>query len=496
VDIRTKLVFALVSVALGSMAVLGLIMYGGVERELRDQTMEQLEGLAQFKLEALEGILAGWHDRVALVASPTELRRSLDELGRAGSPEAAAVISTILEDALDASPLFQQLWVHDADGTPIVRAGAEGGAVPIGADLLDDPSAGTRYGGVAFGPTGEPTVSFTAVLGIDDRRVGFLRAVLVIDEIVALSTNYEGLEETGETMVVARDPDGAPRVLHPVRFADGGHVEDASNQMLPGFPNGSGLLVDGDGAAVLALDGEEASFAGELTDYRGEDVWAATRFLPETDWGVVVKIDADEQVQPIADFRRDTARLAVTLAAFAILLGTIIGFQVAKPILYLADVAARIQDGDLTARTGLAREDEVGLLAKTFDEMAESLEEKVELLTEYRTFFNVSLDMLCIASIDGYFKRINDAFVRELGWPKTELLGRPFVSLIHPDDVQATSDEIAKLAGGLPTIHFENRFRCKDGSYKRLRWTTYPDAASGRLYAIARVLGPESEGTA
>ena len=53
-------------------------------------------------------------------------------------------------------------------------------------------------------------------------------------------------------------------------------------------------------------------------------------------------------------------------------------------------------------------------------------------------------------------------------------------------------DEIAKLAQGIPTISFVNRFRCADGSWKWLRWTSYPEPESGLLYAIAREIeGPQ-----
>jgi hypothetical protein len=69
-----------------------------------------------------------------------------------------------------------------------------------------------------------------------------------------------------------------------------------------------------------------------------------------------------------------------------------------------------------------------------------------------------------------------------------ELLTRPFVSLVHPEDVGPTAAEIQKLATGTPTISFENRFLCLDGTYKRLRWNSFPEEETGRLFAIARVV--------
>ena len=101
-------------------------------------------------------------------------------------------------------------------------------------------------------------------------------------------------------------------------------------------------------------------------------------------------------------------------------------------------------------------------------------------------FFNYALDILCIAGIDGYFKLVNPACERILGYTAAELLKIPFVELIHPEDRSGTVAEVGKLANGLQTLCFRNRYRCKDGSYRHLEWTSYPEPATGLLYAVAR----------
>jgi two-component system, sensor histidine kinase and response regulator len=101
-------------------------------------------------------------------------------------------------------------------------------------------------------------------------------------------------------------------------------------------------------------------------------------------------------------------------------------------------------------------------------------------------FFNLSLDLLCIAGTDGYFKHVNPAFSRVLGWTTEQMLARPFVDFVHPDDVSATLSEVEKLAAGIPTISFENRYRCADGSWKHILWTAYPEAGTGLLYGVGR----------
>lgn len=101
-------------------------------------------------------------------------------------------------------------------------------------------------------------------------------------------------------------------------------------------------------------------------------------------------------------------------------------------------------------------------------------------------FFEGSLDLLCVAGFDGYFKVVNPAWTRILGHTREELTRVPYVSFVHPDDVQATVDEAGKLAQGADEIWFENRYRCKDGSYRWLAWQATPAVERQLLYADAR----------
>ena len=109
-----------------------------------------------------------------------------------------------------------------------------------------------------------------------------------------------------------------------------------------------------------------------------------------------------------------------------------------------------------------------------------------ELQDDFEQFFTLSLEMLCVAGLDGFFKRLNPAFERTLGYTVQELQARPFLDFVHPDDREATLAEVAQLATGVSTISFENRYRCKDGSYVWLGWTRRPSVETGVLYAAAR----------
>jgi PAS domain S-box-containing protein len=101
-------------------------------------------------------------------------------------------------------------------------------------------------------------------------------------------------------------------------------------------------------------------------------------------------------------------------------------------------------------------------------------------------FFSQSIDLLCIAGFDGYFQRLNPAWKSVLGWTLEELEAAPFFDFVHPEDMEATRAELAKLVGGADAIYFENRYRHQDGSYRWLQWYAHPVPCHRQIYAAAR----------
>jgi two-component system cell cycle sensor histidine kinase/response regulator CckA len=101
-------------------------------------------------------------------------------------------------------------------------------------------------------------------------------------------------------------------------------------------------------------------------------------------------------------------------------------------------------------------------------------------------FFTLSLDLFCVAGFDGYFKELNQAWTRTLGYAVEELLRTPYLDLIHPADVERTKAEVQKLAGGEETVFFENRYRCKDRTYRNFLWNAVPHVEDGLFFAAAR----------
>jgi PAS domain S-box-containing protein len=106
-------------------------------------------------------------------------------------------------------------------------------------------------------------------------------------------------------------------------------------------------------------------------------------------------------------------------------------------------------------------------------------------LAEHR-FFELSNDMLCYARFDGYFQHLNPAWERTLGYSIAELTSRPMIEFVHPDDRERTLAQNREVRQGGHAVHFENRYRCKDGSYKWLLWNAVADLVRETIYSVAR----------
>jgi PAS domain S-box-containing protein len=101
-------------------------------------------------------------------------------------------------------------------------------------------------------------------------------------------------------------------------------------------------------------------------------------------------------------------------------------------------------------------------------------------------FMDLSVDLFCVAGFDGFFKNLNPSFEKTLGFTTKELMAKPYLEFIHPDDRPATVVEKDGLEQGKVTFAFENRYLCKDGSYKWLLWNAVSVSEQEAIYAVAR----------
>jgi PAS domain S-box-containing protein len=192
------------------------------------------------------------------------------------------------------------------------------------------------------------------------------------------------------------------------------------------------------------------------------------------------------RVASLAAIRR-RAMAAVAAGALLGLVGGLLAIWlftsgVARGVDHLEQNAARLRQG-LPVLPSIGGRDELGRLQVALEKVSISLLKSEE---ERDRFFTLSLDMLCIATLDGHFKRVNPAFTRTLGHTESQLLARNILDFVHSDDREATAVQLQELARGNPMAYFENRLRCTDGSYKWIVWSSAPILADGMAFAVAR----------
>jgi PAS domain S-box-containing protein len=111
---------------------------------------------------------------------------------------------------------------------------------------------------------------------------------------------------------------------------------------------------------------------------------------------------------------------------------------------------------------------------------------ETEAQRDFERFFNLIPDLACIVSTDGHFKKVNPAWETTLGYTCEEVLRTPMLDFIHPDDLERTLGEVAKQSREYRTKHFVNRYRCRDGSYRILDWTTTFNRDDSTRFGIAK----------
>lgn len=114
-------------------------------------------------------------------------------------------------------------------------------------------------------------------------------------------------------------------------------------------------------------------------------------------------------------------------------------------------------------------------------------------LRNFEKLFNISGDLICMAGLDGYFKRVNPAFRQVLGYTDEYVLSHTFLSMLHPDDLDESMEEMQKLSSGQNVVNYVNRFRTHDGRYLFIEWTASPEPETGNFFCIGRNITRERE---
>jgi HAMP domain-containing protein len=349
---RTKLALCFILVSIGSMSLLGLFSYQMSADLLREISERQLEALVESKRSDLQKVIESWRDRVRLIRSRTQLRIDLARFNDAPTPETLAGIERILVDAQASTRSVRRITLFDANGRNIATAGSRVRPPGRGAEK-DLQAVGFQE---IYWAGSQANVVFNSALTLEDRPIGHLEVVFGADDLDTMTSDYTGLGQTGEVIIIVRDAADRAARVNRLRYAEatGSAAQDLS--------------------ALAARASEVDHRVFEATDYRGKIVWAATRSIADPPWTVIVKLDEAEELARPMKLRRAMIDLGLALSAFSILGGTLLGFYLAAPIRRLTEVVERIRGGERELRANVDASDEVGFLSIAFNELIEDLQ--------------------------------------------------------------------------------------------------------------------------
>lgn len=357
-DIRTRLSLALVFVSLLSMMLLGTFAYYTSANLLQEISLRQLDALSESKKRDLIKVYDSWEDNLRLVRDRTQLRNSIKAYGETKSPEALRNIQRIIEGITVAVLEIDKLIIFDVNAEEIAsfgRSQVTHAKVPLTEDIT--------YVGTFIQDDGPRVVLSTGVY-LDGIIVGGIELVIDARDIIDVTGDYTGLGETGEAFVVKK-VDDTYVALNPLRH----EVEGFSGEQVE-------ATATGDMKRVFTPDGDVPAEAHK--DYRGEWVWLATRYIDELGWGLVVKVDVEEEEKRADVLQESLFDIAVALSAFAIIGGALLGFYLARPIQELAVVVERMRHGEAGLRADVKGDDEIAYLAESLNEFLDHLENQQE----------------------------------------------------------------------------------------------------------------------
>ena len=347
--------------SLASLAVLGGFAYRESRALLRASQLDKLQAVAASKQQELERVLESWRNRVELVTSRTQLGILMDRVDREADGRYREGLTRVLEHVLRAAPDLVGVQLYSETGEVVAHSGVLPEAAAPTPEELDRTRDEAVQRPAFIGPEQRLLVSYLAPMSRVDRRIGSAWVVLSTEEISAVTADTKGLGRTGEVLLARLEADGSPQLLSRLRndpdAAPGRPLREEPGRRQP-------ELVAATGIEGLWTDG---------VDYRGEPVYAATGWLSEPGWGLVVKVDVAEEREEVAALRDTLTKLALSLSAFGIVAGLVQALIFAKPIRRLAEVARRVEEGEWDVRADESAEDEIGQLGMSFNRMTDEL---------------------------------------------------------------------------------------------------------------------------
>lgn len=360
--LKTKLLTIFISIALVPMLFIGTIIYSNAKENITNEVLSKLELIASLKEDQISTVINQNFERLSGVTSRTQLRNSLYNYNINGNQVDLDKIDKIVEDAKNSIPDFLELAVVSLDGE-IVSFASD---VPTKIDSIDPEviERGQEEPDVFIVvEEGDAVLYLTGPLFFENENIGSIVIQVAPNNLLEITKAKEELTETFDIPLALRAENGDAVFITAQRFKK----DEKARSIIPkeelNIPMTQALLKN------------ESVFVDSI-DYRGEEVMAATRYIDDQDWGLVVKIDKSESLGPILKLQRLALFIGLITLTIVTFIATFISRSISNPIQNLTRISDDISRGKLDSeidKENLTSKDEIGDLARAFDRIVASL---------------------------------------------------------------------------------------------------------------------------
>jgi PAS domain S-box-containing protein len=487
---RYSLPWYFVLVVASTVIISSAAIFRSMNELVLNQQLDFLNTQAASQAERVRQIIASGQSTMRLLQSRSALQAAIVTYARAKDADAGRLIRSRFTEVLHAQTDILRLSILDASGSVILSSDADEEGSPARKDEETPvPVSGIRYN-LLRSSGGIIRARLTADVSQSGAVIGRFEVLRKADDLAAVMGDFTGLGKTGETALGERQRNGDVLVLWPLRF-------DASAGMSR-LVSGKNLSVP----IVRASAGEEGIYT-DITDYRGKTIVAATRYISENGWALLVKMDKSELLAPL--YRQEM--LAVGYLAFLVVLASavmrVLTAAYVRPLKRLITAAQGIAEDKLTDAVTVRGDGEVQDLIDEFEQMrlhlsrrrqefheevrvkSAQLETEIQKAKLFRSALDESTDPVMIIDASYGYVYVNAAFERLTGFLQTELdtpegrslVQKSFNDANEPAHLAALSDAMSR---GLPYRSDEFIVRRKDGFIYSISLSEYPVFQDGQ----------------
>lgn len=415
-----------------------------------DQMQQNLTAIANIQKNRLVQFLDNSKEQLKMLSNATQLRISFDKYLTTNDIHHFEMASRILRDAKKSIKENISISIADLDGNIIISTDKKFlktklDSFPRSKELLQEITIGTHSGkrdNLHFESRGP--------LYLNEKIIGILIIDSTINNLTFITQDYTGLGKSGETKIAKATPNGAI-FLTPLRFDI-----DASNKRTVNS-------TDKNDPTIKALN-KEIGFFDNTIDYRGVKVYAATQYIDDIYWAIVVKVDKSEIDDKLDAYRQELLKMLLFIFPFIIFISYLIARSFVRPILHLTEIVKSFGNGNNKQKADESSNNELGELAKSFNSMTAKMHKTQQRLEEAQSLVKMgswelnsqSLMLICSKNAFNIFE-----ISQETNNPY-----KSFIKNIHPDDkkkvIQAYKDSIKYNQ----KFHIEHRIITPTGKIK------------------------------